>query len=84
MWLQLWIGVVHHLPADLSAVFASCFAAPLLQIMAEAGAQSAMVDAKKGRVVAALFKEPGAAGPAWFRARIDGKAKAPDSGAPLT
>lgn len=33
-----------------------------------------MVDAKKGRVVACLYNEPGG-GNKWFRARIEGKAK---------
>ena len=47
------------------------------------GTQSAMVDAKKGRVLAVLVADPasGADGKKWARGRVEGKAKT-DGGAP--
>ena len=50
-------------------------------LRAEHGTQGAPVDAKKGRLVAALFDDGGEGGPAWFRARVDGRRKGDTPGA---
>jgi endonuclease YncB( thermonuclease family) len=41
----------------------------------DVGAQAAMVDARRGKIVACLFQESAEVGWRWFRARIDGAAK---------
>lgn len=62
-----------HLAADAPRLAA--VGAAMAALRAEHGTQGAMVDARKGRIVAALFDDGGEGGPAWFRARVDGRRK---------